>query len=301
MKIGNTWISLNALQSFEAAARHQHMGRAAAELNVTQSAVSHQVRALEKALGLALFDRPGRRVELNAAGEKLLLAIRSGFEDIASTALSLSEDAFTGDLSVAVPVSLMVEWLTPKLSAFLARFPALSLSLSYSDRRMKVLPADCDMAIVFSAHNFPGYTVTPLMPTAVFPVCAPELARAPLPLLPDHLKRATVIHEDDGRIWAQWFASRGLEQFRPGREIHAGSHHDAVAFARQGAGFAMTDWFLGGRALRGGALVQAFGPGELEHDGYFIVTRPTQGADSPAGALKSWLIREAQAAAPTGP
>lgn len=293
MKIGDNWVSLNALQTFQAAARHQHMGRAAAELRVTQSAVSHQVRALETSLGVSLFDRRGRRIELNAAGERLLGAIESGFDGIASTALSLSTDAFSGQLSVAVPVSLMVEWLTPKLAAFLDRFPGLSLRLCYAERTMTSLPTDVDMAIVFSAHSFPGCTVTPLMRTAIFPVCAPELARGSLPLDPEILKRSTLIHEDDGDIWAQWFASRGLEQFRPVREIYAGSHHDAIAFARNGAGFAMTDWFLGGGTLRSGRLVQAFGPGELEYDGYYIVNRVHQAATSPALALTEALVRDA--------
>lgn len=297
MKIGDKWVSLNALQSFEAAARHAHMGHAAQELNVTQSAVSHQVRALEASLGIALFDRRGRRIELNGAGEKLLHAIQSGFDSIGSTVLSLSADAFSGQLSVAVPVSLMVEWLTPKLAAFLGHFPDLSLRLSYSTRSMTMLPADVDMAIVFSAHAFPGCKVVPLMRTAVFPVCAPEMSRGLLPMTPQILQRATIIHEDEGETWARWFASQGLEQFRPARDIHAGSHHDAVAFARQGAGFAMTDWFLGGADLRAGRLVQAFGPQELDTDAYYIVSRTSQRDDSPARALSDWLHREARAAA----
>ena len=296
MKIGDNWVSLNALQTFQVAARHQHMGLAARELNVTQSAVSHQVRALETSLGVPLFDRRGRRIELNPAGQRLLRSIETGFADIASTALSLSTDAFSGQLSVAVPVSLMVEWLNAKLSEFLGRFPGLSLRLSYAERTMTTLPADVDMAVVFSAHSFPGCTVTPFMRTAIFPVCAPEFTRGSLPMDPEILKRATLIHEDDGDIWAQWFASRGLEQFRPQREIHAGSHHDAVAFARNGAGFAMTDWFLGGNTLRSGRLVQAFGPRELDYDGYYIVTRMNQSPSSPALALAEFLVREAEAA-----
>ena len=298
MKIGENWVSLNALQTFQVAARHQHMGRAATELNVTQSAVSHQVRALETSLGVTLFGRRGRRIELNPAGERLLRAIEQGFAGIASTALSLSTDAFSGQLSLAVPVSLMVEWLNPKLAEFLGRFPGLSLKLTYAERTMTSLPADVDMAVVYSAHSFPGCTVTPFMRTAIFPVCAPELVRGALPMSPDILKRATLIHEDDGDVWSQWFASRGLEQFRPEREIHAGSHHDAVAFARNGAGFAMTDWFLGGEALRAGRLVQAFGPRELDYDAYYIVTRVNQPPNSPASALLEFLVRETDTTGP---
>ncbi|MEQ9258986.1 MAG: LysR substrate-binding domain-containing protein [Roseovarius sp.] len=293
MKIGDRWVSLNALQTFEVAARHQHMGRAADELNVTQSAVCHQVRALEASLGVALFERRGRRIALNAAGQMLLGAIQSGLDGIASTALSLSTGAFSGQLSVAVPVSLMVEWLNARLSAFLERFPDLSLRLSYSERTMTSLPADLDMAIVFAAHSFPGCTVTPFMRTSIFPVCAPELARGALPLSPEVLKTSTLIHEDDGTLWAEWFTSRGLEQHRPPREIHAGSHHDAVAFARNGAGFAMTDRFLGGTTLRSGRLVQAFGPQEMAYSGYYIVTRANLPTTSPAHALAEFLQRAA--------
>ncbi|EAP77465.1 MULTISPECIES: LysR substrate-binding domain-containing protein [Roseovarius] len=301
MKIGRKWVSLNALQTFEAAARHEHMGRAAAELNVTQSAVSHQVRALETALGIALFDRRGRRIELNAAGERLLQSIQSGFDEISATALSLTADRYAGQVSLAVPVSLMVEWLNPKLAEFLDLYPNLTLRLSYSDRAMTLLPADVDMAIVFSAHVFPGFRVTPFMQTEIFPVCAPELARGGLPLDPAILRKSTIIHEDNGETWAHWFAHRGLEQFRPSRDIYAGSHHDAMAFARRGAGFAMSDWFLGGATLRAGGLVQAFGPGTMKTDGYFLVTRTTATPDSAATALADWLLREVSRATEAQP
>ncbi|QYX55700.1 LysR family transcriptional regulator [Roseovarius sp. SCSIO 43702] len=293
MKIGDTWVSLNALQSFEAAARHQHMARAAEELGVTQSAVSHQVRALETALALPLFDRRGRRIILNPSGERLLRAIQSGFDEIATTALSLTADAFSGTLSIAVPVSLTVEWLGPKLAEFLKRFPNLSLRCSYTERTMTVLPSEIDLAIVFAAHSFPGHRVTPFIRTEIFPVCAPDLARDALPLDPAILRRATIIHEDDGALWSRWFASRGLEQVRPARDIHAGSYHDAVALAREGVGFALSDWFLGGRALGSGGLVQAFGPDVMDYHGYYIITRGAQEPDSAASALAAWLTRAA--------
>ena len=293
MKIGDKWLSLNALQSFEAAARHQHMGHAARELGVTQSAVSHQVRALEATLGVRLFDRHGRRIELNPAGERLVRSIQSGFDDITATALALSADAFSGTLSIAVPVSLMVEWLGPKLADFLKRFPDLSLRCSYAERTMSTLPADVDLAIVFAAHSFAGHRVTPFIRTEIFPVCAPELTRGPLPLDPSVLRKSTIIHEDGGDLWARWFASRGIEQVRPARDVHAGSHHDAVAYAREGVGFALSDWFMGGSALGSGALVQAFGPGVMEYEGYYIVTRGAQTRDSAAGALAAWLMRAA--------
>lgn len=296
MKIGDRWVSLNALQTFEVTARHQHMGRAAEELKVTQSAVSHQVRALESSLGLSLFDRRGRRIELNSAGRRLLQSIQSGFDEIASAALSLSTGAFSGQLSVAVPVSLMVEWLAPKLSAFLDRFPDLSLRLSYSERSMTTLPADLDLAVFYSAQSLSDSTVTPLMRTSIFPVCAPELTGGAVPLHPGILTQSTIIHEDEGDIWAKWFASRGLDHLRPMREIHAGSHHDAVAFARNGVGFAMTDWLLGGPTLRKGGLVQAFGPHKLAYGGYYIALRPNLPMTGPAQTLAEFLIREASEA-----
>ena len=294
MKIGDKWISLNALQTFEVTARHEHMGRAAQELNVTPSAISHQVRSLEQSLGVELFDRQGRRIVLNPTGARLLLSIRQGFDTIASTALSLSADAYSDTFTLAVPVSLMVEWLNTKLSVFLQRFPNLSLKCVYSERTMTALPPDVDMGIVFGAHVFAGCTVTPFIRPRVFPVCAPRLVRGPLPLDASVLRQATIIHEDDGDIWAQWFASRGVEQFRPAREIHAGSLHDAMAFARAGAGFAITDWFLGGKALSSGALVQPFGRAELVSEDYYIVTRTNHPKEKVAEALSSWLLREAR-------
>jgi len=292
MKIGNRWISLNALNTFEAAARHGHMGRAAMELNVTQSAVSHQVKGLEGALGVHLFERQGRNIRITRAGRQLMRAVQEGFDAISSIALSIQQDEFAQELTIMAPVSLMTEWLTRKLAAFLELYPQLTLNCRIAERDMTTIPADVDVAIIYNQAKFDGRVVSPLIAVRMFPVCAPQLVSGPLPLSPEILHEETLIHEDDGATWRRWFAAKGLESATPRRDIFAGSFHDAMGFARCGAGYAITDWFLGRRDIVAGSLVQPFGSEEVDLSHYYIVTRREDPPGHPASEFAKWLDRE---------
>lgn len=292
MKIGNRWVSLNALQTFEAAARHGHMGEAAKELNVTQSAVSHQVKAVEEGLGITLFERRGRGVEITSAGLHLMKSIQDGLDGINATAVTLQSGAFSGELTILSPVSFLREWLTDRLARFLQIYPNLSLRCHVCAPDLTAIPGDVDVAVVFDKFDFPGRVVSPLIPIEAFPVCAPQLLDHPVPLSPAILKNHTLIHEDDGGLWSQWFAGNGMEQFAPRRHIYAGSLHDAVNFARQGAGFALADWVIGHADVKSGSLVLPFGQKCLRLHHYYLVTRSSEAAGSAAWELAQWLKRE---------
>lgn len=292
MKIGDQWVPLSALSTFEVAARHGHMGRAAAELNVTQSAVSHQVRNLERTLGITLFERIGRRLAITYEGTVLMKVIRSGLDDINSTVLTLQRDAFSQELTVMASVSLMTEWLTPKLSGFLEKYPQLNLHTRIAEKGISTIPSDVDVAIIFDRYSFDGRVVSPLLAIHVFPVCSACLVTDVNPLNANILRHQTLIHEDDGETWHRWFVTLGIEPVSPRREIYAGSHHDALEFARRGAGFAMTDWFLGREDITSGRLVLPFGSKTIEVSHYYMAERRDTKANSPAGEFARWLQAE---------
>ena len=135
MKIGEKWLSLNALRAFEATGRHLHMSRAADELGITQSAVSHQIRQLERTLDIDLFIRSGRALRLSPAGARLLSTVQESFDSIASTILTVNQDLVHGELAIATEPGFTFLWLTKRLPDFLERHPGLTL-------RRTALPLD---------------------------------------------------------------------------------------------------------------------------------------------------------------
>lgn len=299
MRIGRRHLPLGSLEGFEATGRHLNMRRAADELGLTQSAVSHQVRGLERALGVQLFERVGRRLALTAEGSRLLATVQQALDRLATTAQAIGGDALSGRLSVAAPPAFATQWLVPRLPRFLARFPELSVTVVPVAPGLAPALPKVELAVVFNAARFPGMRVEPLVDLEMFPVCAPGLAGSlgagRLPLPPEALRGQTLIHEDDGEIWARWFAATGTEQFPPRREIRVASTLDALTLARLGAGFAINDAFMGGEMLEAGTLIRPFAA-SMAHGRYALVLPGTPTA--PALAFERWLRREVAARQP---
>ncbi|WP_186766501.1 LysR substrate-binding domain-containing protein [Puniceibacterium confluentis] len=292
MRIRPHNLPLNALQGFEATARHLNMRRAGEELNITQSAISHQVRSLEAALGTPLFEANRRRLVLTPDGRRLRDTVARALNEIAATTLQLGADALSGSLSVAAPPAFAAQWLVPRLSRFLDLFPDLSLNLTRLPAMIDAGLPRVDAAIVFNQVAFPGLRVERLVQLEMFPVCAPALLHQGGVMLPSHLRGATLIHEDDGALWARWFAAMGAEQIPARRHVHASNTQDALALARSGAGFAIDDGFLGGGSLAAGALVRPFGASAFPHGEYALVTQPEVRQSPSALAFCGWLRRE---------
>jgi LysR family glycine cleavage system transcriptional activator len=284
------------LQAAEAAARHLNMRKAAEELGVTPSAVSHNVRAVEAALGRPLFAPSRRRLALTPEGRVLTEAVRRALDEIAGAGLQVIEEGFAGALSVAAPPALMSQWLVPRLPRFLALFPDLEVSLTtISPDHAGPLPR-VDLAILFNRDQFPGMHVETFVRVSMFPVCAQALARGPLPMPPESLRGATLIHEDDGAIWARWFASVGIAQSGVRRSVRVASTQDALALARAGVGFAIDDDFMSpwgsDPGAANGALVRPFGRRSFEFGRYALVTQPPEKRPAVVSAFAGWLRSE---------
>ena len=292
MRIGSLHLPLNALQGFEAAGRHLSMRRAGEELGVTQSAISHQVRQVETALGHALFEDNRRRLSLTGDGRRLLAAVREALDGIEAAALHLGAHAYSGTVSVAAPPAFCAQWLVPRLPGFLDAFPDLSLTLATLRGGPQAPLPRVDAAVVFDRAQFAGRRVEVLTDLEMYPVCAPALLSREW--TPD-LRGATLIHEDDGAVWAAWFAAAGAAQRDARRHVRVDSTQDALALARAGVGFAVDDRFLGARTLASGDLVRPFGNRTFAYGRYSLVT----GAETLAPATQafaSWLRREVQRA-----
>lgn len=258
MEIGQHHLFLKAYGAFDATARHLSMRRAAEELGVMPSAVSHQIRAIESVLEVPLFERRHRQLALSAEG-RLLHEVRTAFEDIAATRLRLLDDAFAGTLSIMSPPAFSSQWLMPRLPAFLARYPELTLRCRARPVAQASSAFAADVGIVFGARELPGRVVEPLVELDMFPVCAPAYARGWEHGTIDALREATLVHENDGALWTAWFETTATEQFRARRDVYAGTTHDALALAAAGGVVAINDDFMGSALLRDGAPLRPFG------------------------------------------
>jgi LysR family transcriptional regulator, glycine cleavage system transcriptional activator len=166
--------SLDTLRVFSVAARHLSFTKAADELHLTQSAVSHRVRALEEELGVLLFNRIRRQLELTSAGRSLAQRMDQAIADIARTIADLDLVNDARRLTVTVLPSVASRWLVPRLPRFHALHPDIELQLIADPRPFDLRSASIDLAIRFGRGIYPGYAVTKLMPDRVFPVCSPH-------------------------------------------------------------------------------------------------------------------------------
>jgi len=193
---------LNALRAFEAGARHLSFTLAAAELNVTQAAVSHQVRGLEDALGVKLFERRTRQLELTVAGRRLLPTVSEAFDRIAATVADLRLSELDAPLSVTVTPHFGARWLAGRLSHFWRNHPEIDLRLHHSNRVLDLSQGEVDLGIRFGRGVWPGVVAEKLVPVERVPVCSPALLEGPHRLRePNDLVHHVLLHEQDHEEW----------------------------------------------------------------------------------------------------
>src|SRR6266851_4228437 len=166
---------LNGLKAFEAAARSESITRAAAELNVTPGAVSHQVKALENAFGLKLFRRDRQRLILTDAGREYLAVIRDALDQIAVGTERLLQRQESGVLTVSTSPDFAAKWLVNRLSHFAEKYPDVDLRVSATTHYLDFARDDVDIAIRHGDGNWPGLDVQRLYSERLFPVCSPKL------------------------------------------------------------------------------------------------------------------------------
>ncbi len=204
--------SLNGLRAFEAAARHLSFTQAASELNVTQTAISHQIRRLEEELGLRLFIRKNRALALTPKARDYLPGVRAAFNDLrlATDRLLRKDDDHV--LTVSTLASLAAKWLLPRLTAFQEAHPGIDVRITTSTALVDFKGGDVDAAIRYGRGNWQGLRADWLMADDFFPVCSPALLNGKRPLkcpedLRDHVLLHTSTNSDD---WRQWLTAAGL-------------------------------------------------------------------------------------------
>lgn len=297
------------LHTFLIAARHLSFARAADELCLTASAVSHRIGRLESALSVRLFERLTRKVRLTAEGERIFEILQHAMGEL-SEALQQSPHSDSSDISGAIALyarpSLAQCWLVPRLADFASRYPQISLDLRVGNDNVDFRARSVDLALYYADGDFPGLVSHRLMEEKMAPVCSPEYARRhDLLATPANLRHCTLLHDSlawnnaaHHAEWTAWAKQSGMEALLPAHGftfdrsdlcVLAATHHAGIAIGRQQ---------LVQEQIQRGELVLPFGgfsrSGRYD---YYLVHPPLDPVPRRLQVLMDWL-RECSLAFP---
>lgn len=290
----------NSLVAFEAAARHQSITLAAAELNVTGAAVSRQVRKLEEHLGCALFERFHRRVRLTPQGSTLHRALFEGLGQIGQACRELTVGTDPQQVTVGSTIAFASLWLMPRIPGFSAANPDIALRYIVADRLVDRLEDDLDLAVLYGPGDWPGYVSTLLFGDDIIPVCSPRYRaeRAEMRTPADLLAERLIHIESENRSWETWpvwFAKMGIMEPPRGRSERFNDYMMGMQAAAESHGVMLGWRGLIADHLTRGTLVPAV-PGSVPAAGGYYQLLPMHRPVSPATRLlREWI--EAQVCA----
>jgi LysR family glycine cleavage system transcriptional activator len=305
------YLPLTALKAFEATARHGSFKKAANELHVTTGAVSQQIKTLEDILGVKLFHRLHRGLEMTEAARSGLPKLTSGFADIADAMQHIRNYDAQDGLSVWVAPSFASKWLVPKLNHFIQRYPQIDLRLSVSNAMIgrghggEMVPAksfyqqDIDVGIFFGRGGFKDYRADKLFSVDLVPLSSPKLVNeGEYPLRqPQDLIHHNLLHDDtayEGRPdWAGWLRKAGVE----GINAHHGPRFNQISLALDAAvnnqGVVLGIRQIAQADIASGKLVIPFEPSIKLNYSYYIVSLNDTADEPNISAFREWVLAEA--------
>lgn len=285
---------LTALLSFEAAARHRSLTAASRELGVTQAAISQQVRALEKELGVVLFVRHQRGLELTREGERLHRSAAMGFECIAN---AVEDIRVVGGPSFRIGVTSAIAtfWLLPRLPRFRAQHPEIDVHIVASDLGFEAVADRADIGIGFGRGSWPGFRTAFLREGHAFPVCSPSyLLSRPQLMDVEQLPDEVLLVLDDNRVaaldWSLWFASFGVRNTNQ-RRIKFNSLPLLLQAACEGQGIALGWSLLTDDLLARGTLVRPLSASLRTPQAYYLAIAETNPRPEIL-IFRDWLLRQ---------
>jgi LysR family glycine cleavage system transcriptional activator len=290
--------SLNGLRAFEAAARHLSFTLAASELNVTQTAISHQIRRLEEELGIRLFIRQNRALALTPEARDYLPGVRAAFNDLRLATDRLLRKDDDKVLTVSTLASLAAKWLLPRLTDFQEQHPGIDVRITTSTSLVDFQRDNVDAAIRYGRGQWPGLRADWLMADELFPVCSPSLLRGDKPLRrPEDLRHHPLLHTSSSNSddWRLWLTAAGLPA-----DIarHPGITFDMIFMTIQaaidGIGVAMGRTSYDQDDIAKGRLVVPFKIALPADAGFYLVAPEGRREAPKLMAFRNWMLAATQ-------
>ncbi len=286
---------LNWLRSFEASARHLNFTQAAAELHMTQAAISQQIKGLEAQLGCALFKRLPRGLELTDAGRAYIPGVRESIEKLAVVTDEVFGKERSRTLTVRVNLVFFNHWLAPRLASFRAQHPDIGLRFT-SNIWVADPDKEADVEIRYGKGLWPGFTSNRLTWDDLIPVCSPILLNEQQPpTSPAELSDHTLLHVigyEEG--WGFWLNQLGHHEVDSSQGVHFDSLMTAMEMAALGHGVALSRTSLAANMLASGRLIAPFDKPVATAESFFLATPVNQHSHPHVEAFRYWLIEQAE-------
>ena len=295
-------LGIRALKTLEAAGRHLNFSRAAAELGLTPAAVSHQIKEFEEQLGVGLFLRNSRSMELTPAGEILHAAATEAVHGLTRAVARIQKVRSNMRLRISASTSIAAKWLVPRLERFMQRWPDVDIRLEVSAALRDFVRDDIDIAFRWGRGQYAGARADRLFEHSIIPVCSPSLleAKGPLNEARDLLK-CRLIHVSWSGLgvtwpdWRMWMLAAGIRDFDDSPGLHFAETGPAIQAAIDGHGVALGDAWMVADDLATGRLVKPFalsieGPPQFA---YYIVTAVEAADDPLIRTFRDWVLEEA--------
>ena len=287
---------MTTLAAFEASARLRSFTRAAEELFITQAAVSRQIRILEQHLGVKLFDRTHRRIELTEPGQRFQHAVSVALDLLANSAGSIRVEDKPHDLTLGADLSMAHLWLMPRFPRFQESYPEISVNIIASDSEEDCLRSSVDMALLYGDGNWPGFDAKLLVAEEIYPVCTPEYLsdNAPIATPNDFLEHTLLDLRGDRWDWVdwhQWLTKKNIPFSDDMRSLGFNNLPLLIQAACAGQGIALGWNRLLDRQLESGELVQPLDVSLKTGRGYFLVKRSGVKLTQEATILENWIVQ----------
>lgn len=286
---------LSALRAFEAAARHGSFRRAAEELNVTQSAVSHQIANLETFLRVRLFTRQSKQIKLTESGAEYFPFLREAFERIGQGTALVTRAGATRELTLQVYVTVAVRWLIPRLYEFQKKNPDLLVRLYTSHLDWEFGDESSDLGFIYTNDpHRPGQHCTYLFKATLFPVCSPKLIQSgpPLKQPSDLAKHPQLILYTATEDWKEWLDGAGSANLEGLGAPKFDSYLLALEAAADSQGVAIAPHFLVASELRSGRLIKPFDIEVPQLGAWYLACRSERANDPRINRIRDWLQAE---------
>lgn len=291
LKMSRRKLPLNALRSFEAAARHGHLRRAAEELGVTHGAVSRQIRQLEAQLDTRLFERSGRGVVLTEQGRRLMVVVSDAMDRLTEGTLAVDPQSLHGALLVGTSPSIAACWLLGLIGDFQRSYPEIEVRVEELQPLQRDIPTEIEVAVCYGEPEAPRRVVRELFREQYVPVASPALLPpGGLTGQPAELLQFPLIHDRYER-WQRWLVNQGLDGADARAQLRVTDTYLGICAARDGCGVFLADRIEVGSDLRSGSLVVLGEPAVEAQHSHYLLTDRDEVASARARLFAEYLLR----------